>query len=184
MIPSHSQTKCRGGCCINIENSQTDLQTDSECPRYSHSISKNTYFTIHLKLKRKYVVLDSFNNTKDVRHSKIQMPGFGSVGAKVILHGHDGTFNIRILKVLKVGKQNQTLKFNSIRVFNIAQSIHSSLSPFKKIFRHRVKYLYLLSFLKWYFLFFWFSFISTTKTQFFFQFLFLQCKLTSLYSYA
>ena len=97
MIPSHPQTKCRGGCCcIIIENSQTDLHTDSECPRYSHSISKNTYFTIHLKLKRKYVVLDSFNNTKDVRHSKIQMPGFGSVGAKVILHGHDGTFNIRI----------------------------------------------------------------------------------------
>ena len=150
MIPSHPQTKCRGGCCcINIENSQTDLQTDSECPRYSHSISKNTYFTIHLKLKRKYVVLDSFNNTKDVRHSKIQMPGFGSVGAKVILHGHDGTFNIRIrVWSLRLGKQNQTLKFNSILVFNIAQSIHSSLSPFKKIFRHSVKYLYLLSFLK------------------------------------
>ena len=39
------------------------------------------------------MVLDSFNNTKDVCHSKIQMPGFGSVGAKVILHGHDDTLS-------------------------------------------------------------------------------------------
>ena len=37
------------------------------------------------------MVLKSFYNTKDVCHSKIQMPGFGSVGAKVILNGHDGT---------------------------------------------------------------------------------------------
>ena len=62
----------------------------SQIQPFHTGIGKTTYFTIHLKLKRQYVVLDSFNNTKDVCHNKIQMPGFGSVGAK---DGHDGTLS-------------------------------------------------------------------------------------------
>ena len=50
-----------------LHYSRDDKQTVTECPRHHQfiSVSKNTKFTIHPKLKKQCGVLESFNITKD-----------------------------------------------------------------------------------------------------------------------